>query len=224
MEEDLQVIAKSRLFQGMEPKEITAMLDCIGGKTSAFQKREALLLAGDTVDSIGILLKGTVQVVQEDITGNRTLLEELSPGDIFAETMACLGLSHSPFSVIAEEDGKVLRIRFARLLKSCSSACAFHNRLIKNMMVLMAEKNWFLRKKVELLSLKTTREKLMRFFLDQGRKTGNLRFTLPFSRAELADFLSVDRSAMCRELGKMQKDGLIAIERREIEIIRNIRK
>lgn len=221
MEKQLQVLSKSRLFQGMEPKEIEEMLGCIGGKIQVFKKKASLLMAGDAVDSMGILLKGKIQIIHEDITGNRRLLEELGPGDIFAETMACLGLRHSPFSAIAAEDGEALFIPFGQMLKTCSSACDFHNRLIKNMMHLMAEKNWFLQKKVELLSLRTTREKLMRFFLNQGRKAGSLTFTLPFSRAEMADFLSVDRSAMCRELGKMQKDGLIAVDRRTVRILKN---
>lgn len=222
MEKFLPQLARCRLFRDIEVKDITVMLQCIGGQLQSFKKQEILLLAGDAVDSLGIILQGSAQIIQEDITGSRTIMDDLAAGDIFAETMACLGLSHSPFSVIALEDGAYVKISFNRILKNCDSTCTFHYRLVRNMMLLMAEKNWHLRKKVELLSLKTTREKLMHFFLDQARKTGSRRFKLAFTRGELADFLSVDRSAMSRELGRMQQDGLIAIDRRNVEILHSL--
>lgn len=150
-----------------------------------------------------------VQVVKLDYLGNRNILTELSTSEIFAETLACVGVKSSPVSVLSVTASEILFIDYSKIITACTSACVFHAKLIENMLRLIAAKNLLLNQKIELISKRTTREKLLTYFAFQAEKAGNKSFTIPFTRAETADFLCVDRSAMSRELCKLRDEGLL---------------
>ena len=207
----------SPLFQGIAFSDFERMLDCLSAGTSCYKKDGIILLAGDPVNFVGLILAGSVQIIKEDLDGRIAIITELGVSDAFGEVFACAGISHSPVTILAAEDTEVLLLDYKRVITSCSSACPFHSRLIENMLKLIATKNLVLNQKIEILSKRTTREKLMCYF-DSYRGAAR-RFTIPFNREELAQYLCVDRSAMSNELCKMRDEGLIAFNRTEFEIL-----
>ena len=211
--------AKSNpLFQKIAFSDFELMLGCLAAKTVCYKKDDVILLSGDTVNFVGLILSGSVKIIKEDIDGRSTILTKLDVSEIFAEVFACAGISQSPVTIQAAEDSEVLYIDYKKIITSCTAACPFHATLIENMLKIVALKNLSLDQKIDILSKRTTREKLMCYF-DTQRGTAK-KFTLPFNREELALYLCVDRSAMSNELSKMRNEGIIKFNRNEFEIVR----
>ena len=212
-----EILKDNPLFHAIAFSDFERMLGCLSVRTVNYQRDGIILLAGDSVDFVGFVLEGSVRIIQEDYQGNPTLLAEVGRAESFGEVYACAGISHSPVTVQAAEQSEVLLIDFGRLLTSCSNACPYHTKLIGNMVRLIAESTLVLSRKVEVLSKRTTREKL-RCFLTNA--SGNARrFTIPFNREELARYLCVDRSAMSKELCRMRDEGLIRFDRATFELL-----
>ena len=196
------------------------MLSCLSAKTVRYKKGSVILLSGDAVNFVGLILSGSVQIIKEDVDGHIAILTELGVSGIFGEVFACAGISHSPVTVQSSEDSEVLFIDYKKVTTSCPSACPFHAALIKNMLQLIAVKNLLLNQKIEILSKRTTREKLFCYF-DLHRGATN-KFSIPFNREELAHYLCVDRSAMSNELCKMRDEGLIRFNKNTFEILKRM--
>ena len=209
MEAYLTLLKKTHLFSGIKETDISTMLNCLSAHVSSYKKDEFILHTGDLVQQVGMVLSGSVLIIKEDFWGNRSILSEISPGSLFAETYACIGTAPLEVSAIASSDCKVLFLDFQKLLTTCSSACHFHIRLIHNLLSTMAQKNRMLTKKLEHMSQKTTRDKLLSYLSAESLKAKSPFFTIPFNRQQLADYLSVDRSAMSNELGKLKKEGIL---------------
>ncbi len=206
------------LFQGIDFNDFERMLTCISATTARYKKRDVVLLSGDAVDFVGLVLSGNVQIIKEDVDGRITILTELGVSELFGEVFACAGITRSPVTVLAVEDTEVLLVNYKRIITSCASACPFHIKLVENMLKLIARKNLTLNQKIEILSKKTTREKLFSFF--EAQRGESNKFTIPYNREELAHYLCVDRSAMSGELCKMRGEGLIRFRKNSFEILR----
>ena len=217
MKNIFEAVKSNPIFDGIAFSDFESMLSCLSAKSVHYRKGEILVISGDIIDFVGLVLSGGVQIIKEDLEGRITILTELAASDIFGEVFACAGISHSPVTIQAVEDTEVLMLDYKRVISSCSSTCPFHSRLIENMLKLLATKNLLLNQKIEVLSKRTTRDKLMCYF-DSQRGVAK-RFTIPFNREELAQYLCVDRSAMSNELSKMRDDELIKFNRNEFEII-----
>jgi CRP-like cAMP-binding protein len=176
-------------------------------------------MSGDHIHSVGIVLSGQVQVCQEDYYGNKSIFGNSGPGQLFGESFACAESKSLPVSVITTAESDLLFIDCRRLSAPCSHACAFHGRLIQNMLGIIALKNIALTQKIEITSKRTTREKLISYLSAVARQAGGGRFSIPFNRQELADFLSVDRSAMSAELSKLRDDGVLRFHKNQFELI-----
>ncbi len=210
-------VKSNPLFQGIDFKDFERVLNCLFAKTAAYNKDDVILLSGDTVDYVGLIIYGGVQIISEDMDGHITILTALGTAELFGEVFACAEITQSPVTVLATEDTEVLLMDYKKIITSCTAACPFHARLIENMLKLIARKNLMLNQKLEILSKRTTREKLKCFF-DMQRGTAT-RFTIPYNREELARYLCVDRSAMSSELGKMRDEGLINFHKNGFEIL-----
>ena len=204
------------LFEGIDYIDFERIFNCLSAKTAYYIKDDVILLCGDEVNSVGLVLSGSVKVIKEDVNGNITIITELSAPEIFGEVFACIGISQSPVTVLAAEETEILFIDYKRIITSCTAACPFHTKLIENMLKLMAKKSLMLNQKIEILSKRTTREKLLCFF--DMQKSNAKEFTIPYTREELARYLCVDRSAMSNELCKMRDDGLIKFHKNKFEI------
>ena len=210
--DDLTILTECALFHGLREAQIREMLPCLSARQSRFRRGQFLLRAGDRAAFAGILLSGEAEVLQEDFWGNRNLLAAVGPGDLFAEAFACAH-AVSPVSVLCKTDGSVLYLNVRAVFSPCEKACAQHKALSQNLIRVLAEKNMQLNEKAGFLSQRTTREKLLAYLSAQARRAGSASFRIPFDRQQLADFLSVNRSAMSAELSRMQREGLLCADR-----------
>ncbi len=185
------------------------MLSCLDTRMEAFPKEAFVLRTGDTVESIGIVLSGSVLVIQEDIWGNRNILSKAGPAQTFAAAFACAPGSILNVSVIADTPTTVLFLNVKRILHVCPSACSHHSRIIRNLLTDLAEKNLRFSEKLTHMGQRTTRAKLMSYFSAEAQRLGTYEFDIPFSRQQLADYLAVERSGLSLELGKMRDEGLL---------------
>ena len=209
MKEFLPIIRSSTLFSGISEEELTAMLTCLETKTESFPKDTFLLRAGDTAESIGLVLSGSVLIVQEDIWGNRNILSKAGAGQTFAAAYACAPGSVLHVSVVAETPVTAMFLNVKRVLNVCPSACEHHSRIIRNLLGELAEKNLRFGEKLTHMGQRTTRAKLMSYFSAEAQRLGTYEFDIPFSRQQLADYLAVERSGLSQELGKMRSEGLL---------------
>lgn len=209
MEKYFDLLLKNPLFSGIDQAELSSMLGCMNARVSTVAKGDPVFLEGDPAGFVGIVLEGSVQILRDDYYGGRALLALASPGDIFAEAYACANISTMPVSGYAARDSKVMLLSCQKMLTVCTNACRFHNRLVKNLLQVVADKNISLGRKIQFMSQKTTREKLMAYLLDQAKGAGSENFTIPLDRQALADFLGVERSAMSAELSKLRRAGVL---------------
>ncbi len=209
MKDFLPVIRSAQLFSGVSEDELTAMLSCLKAEKKDFPKEAFVLRSGDTADSIGLVLAGTVLVIQEDIWGNRNILSKAGPGHTFAAAYACASGSVLNVSVIAETPVTALFLNVKRILNVCPSACAHHSRIIRNLLSELAEKNLRFNEKLTHMGQRTTRSKIMSYLSSEAQRLGKYEFDIPFSRQQLADYLAVERSGLSLELGKMRSEGLL---------------
>ena len=209
MKNYLPVIRSSPLFFGISEEELAAMLACLGTREESFPKDAFLLRVGDTAESIGLVLEGSVLVIQEDIWGNRNILSKAGAGETFAAAYACAPAAALPVSVTAETPVTVMLLNVKRVLNVCPSACAYHSRIIRNLLGVLAEKNLRFGEKLTHMGQRTTRAKLMSYLSAEAQRRGKYEFDIPFSRQQLADYLAVERSGLSLELGKMRRTGLL---------------
>ncbi len=209
MKNFLPTIRSSQLFSGISERELTPMLSCLDTKLESFSKDVFLLRAGDTTESIGLILSGSVLIIQEDIWGNRNIISKEGPGQIFAAAFACAPGSVLNVSIITETPVTVMFLNVKRILNICPSACTHHSRMIRNLLSELAVKNLLSNEKLTHMGQRTTRAKLMSYFSAEAQRLGKYEFDIPFSRQQLADYLAVERSGLSLELSKMKKDGLL---------------
>lgn len=219
MKEYYPVLKNSILFQGISEKELTAMLRCLSAYKKTFKKGEFLIQTGQTVDSIGFILSGSVMLLKDDCWGNRSIITKLKPGNLFGEAYACSAGTLAALSVTACEPATVLFLNVRRITTVCSSACGFHTRLIRNLLSVLANNALMLNQKIEHISQRTTREKLLAYLSEQALSAGSSTFSIPFNRQELADYLCVDRSAMSGELSRMQKEGILRFSKNHFTLL-----
>ena len=164
------------------------------------------------MESVGLLLEGAVLVVQEDFWGNRNLIARIQPGQLFGESYACSGAPLG-VDVVADSPSRVLWLNVHRVLSVCPNGCAYHSRLIRNLLSVLAEKNLRFKEKLDHMGQRTTREKLLSYLSAEARRQKSSEFDITFNRQQLADYLSVERSAMSAKLGKLREEGVLDFER-----------
>ena len=209
MKEFFPMLHAAPLFSGISGEELTAMLSCLAARIDTFPKGARLLRAGDAAEEVGLVLAGSVLIVQEDIWGNRNILSKAGPGQSFAAAYACAPGSVLNVSVVTESPVTLMLLNVKRVLNVCPAACTHHSRIIRNLLGELAEKNLRFSEKLTHMGQRTTRSKLMSYFSAEAQRLGQYEFDIPFSRQQLADYLAVERSGLSLELGKMRGEGLI---------------
>lgn len=223
----MQIPGNVSLFEGIGGEDVIRLITCLGAMEKRFSKGSVILREGEPVAELGIVLFGCVQIVRNGLDGNRAILASFTTGEVFAESLACAEIQESPVGALAAEDSGVLFVPFSRMIHTCERTCAFHQKLVGNVFQLLARKNIFLNTRLELASKRSIREKLIAYLsFEAARQTSSVsgsrppvtgdagrQIIIPYSRVELADYLFVDRSALSRELGKMQLQGLVTIEK-----------
>lgn len=220
MNEYLDIIKMSPLFNGISENEIKSMLTCLSAKSETYKKNQFIFRLGETIAAVGMVLSGSVYITKEDFWGNRSILAKAEAGDLFGETFACVQTKSLGVSVTATEVSDILFLDVGRIMTTCTNVCEFHTKLMKNLLYVLADKNLMLTKKMEHMAQRTTREKLLSYLSDEAQKTGSAYFQIPFNRQQLADYLCVDRSAMSNELCKLRDEGILTFQKNEFQLKR----
>ena len=218
MKDFVPVLKKTKLFSGVGDEEISTMLSCLGASLFTYKKGEFVLRQGEHLSNILVLVEGSLHIQRDDYWGNRSILGHIGIGEIFGEAYAAPDSGTLLNDVIAVEDSSVFFFDVKRVISTCSSACRFHTMVVQNLFFAISEKNRTLVQKLDYLSRRTTREKLISYLSEEAKKQNSPRITIPFNRQQLADYLSVDRSAMSNELGKMRDEGLLEFEKNRFRL------
>ena len=213
------LLAASPLFQGIEESKYDELLSCLNSRITTFHKDETIIQKGSTLDEFGFVLSGHLHIVRYDYWGNRNILSELSEGDLFAESYACIPEKEVELSVVAADKCEILFLKADHITANCPHSCTYHTQLAKNLLAIIAMKNILLTKKINHLSKRSTREKLLSYLQDISVEKHSPSFLIPFNRQELADYLCVDRSALSSELSKMKKEGILQYEKNSFHLL-----
>lgn len=217
----VQILKKCPLFEGIDTGEIGLLLNCLRAVRRNCLKDEFIFRAGDKASHVGIVLAGGVYVIQEDYWGNRNILAHVAHGGLFAEAFSCAQTGELPISVTAAEKSEIMLVDYRKIITLCPTSCAFHSRLISNMVRILAKKNILLTQKLDYLSKRTIRGKLLAYLSAETVRNKKGVAEIPFNRQELADYLCVERSALSRELGQMKKEGIIGYNRNTFTLSRD---
>ncbi|MEG0912499.1 MAG: Crp/Fnr family transcriptional regulator [Oscillospiraceae bacterium] len=212
-------INESALFGGICDSDCEKMYKCLRAKTVGYCENETIYTYGESSLNIGIVLSGTVSLEKIDFDGNRTILDRLSSGDVFGETEVFAPATGDEIIVVCESKCAIVFIPRAAITQRCSKVCECHTRLLDNLLEMISNKAKRLSERVQILSNRTIRDKLMCFYMLEAAKQKSRKILLPFSVSMLADYICADRSAMMREIGNMNRDGLIESDRRRISLL-----
>lgn len=214
-----KILSGTPLFQGCTGEEIRQMLRCLNARVKSFKRDERILEAGQIVTAVGVVLEGSVLIESNDVWGNRSVLDKAGPGEIFAETYACIPEERLMVDVVAAEAVKILFLDIKSMLTFCKKTCSCHGMLVRNLLQISAQKNLNLSRRIFFTASKSIRGRLLSYLSSQAQKHGSRDFTIPFNRQQLADYLGVDRSALSAELGRMRQDGLLLTERNHFQLL-----
>ena len=209
---------QKKLFYNISLEEYHKLLTCLKARERHFLNGETICSFDGDFHSIGILGKGSAMVVRYEVNGLRTILERLEPQDLFGQFISYQGNPMAGISVTALSPCDVLFIDCDCISTPCSSACFHHTQLIRNLLSMISERALHLSQRVEVLSQRSIREKLICYLLQLAGSRHSQEFTLPFTMVDLADYLSIDRSAMTRELKHMKEEGLIELQKKQIRL------
>lgn len=219
MKKYVSVLKRTQLFAGVGDEEISSMLSCLGARLYTYKKGEYVLRQGEHLNDIIVLADGNLHIQKDDYWGNRSILGQIAVGEMFGEAYVAPESGTLLNDVVAVDDSAVIFFDVKRIITTCSSACRFHAMVVQNMFFAISEKNRKLVQKLGHMSKRSTREKLISYLSEEAKRQNSSSFTIPFNRQQLADFLSVDRSAMSNELCKMRDEGLIEFEKNQFKLL-----
>ena len=214
----IPILKKTQLFSGVSEEEVALMLTCLGARLYTYQKGDYVFRQGEHLGDITVLVEGSLHIQKDDYWGNRSILSRIAVGEMFGEAYIAPESGALLNDVVAIEDSAVMFFNVKRIITTCSSACRFHAMVVQNLFFAISEKNRKLVQKLGHMSKRSTREKLISYLSEEAKKHNSASFAIPFNRQQLADFLSVDRSAMSNELCKLRDEGLLAFEKNRSEL------
>lgn len=218
MYEYLHIMIQSDLFEGMEKQDVSAALTAMHAYHKSYEKQQTILWTGEECRAMGILVDGTANIIKQYLHGEQTLVSELIPGDLFGETIV-LAQIPSPVSVVATSVSKVIFFDFLNWDLSQGNSNLYHE-MMNRMLQSFAKKNMLLHSKNELLSQRSIRRKLLHYLEGESFDQGTNQVYMTLSRKELADYLCVDRSSMCRELSLLQQEGILLYDKHTITLLK----
>lgn len=219
MLEYTDVLLNCPLFKNIKEQDLNYLLQCLNSYAKNYKSDEYIFFAGNKVNYIGVVLSGSVEIIKENLAGSVHIMTFLGPSHIFAEGIVCTKERLSHVTIRVKEDSKILFIPYERIIKNCGNSCNFHHQLVQNMMMILGEKNYVLNTKIELLTLKGMREKIASFLLNESKAHNSLTFNIIPNRNEMADYLNVSRTSMCRELAKLKEEKIIDYYQNSFKIL-----
>jgi len=212
-------LENSPLFREISYDQYLLMLDCFRAVYKSYRPDDLIYdFAATSGDAVGIIERGSAALIRIDEDGVSTVLEELGPGGVFGRNLAFGAPGDDSLEVVCRSNCDVIFIDYVHILKRCERACTHHSVLVQNMLRLISDKAQKLSERVDVLSRRSIRDKLLRYFHQLAEKEGSETFTLPFSLSVLADYIATDRSAMMRELKRLREEGVICSDGRKITL------
>ena len=212
-------IKNSPVFLGMSDDELKGLLECFGARIRKFEKEEMIIRQGDVISNIYLILDGEVNIEKDSYWGRRIIISRLGKNDNLALSFVGSKDVESSVDAITVKDTTVLVLRYEKCTSMCQNACTRHKVLIHNLFRILSKENIELIQKIENVSQKTIRDKLLTYLSNEAQRQHSNSFDIHFNRQDLADYLNVDRSAMSFELSKLQKEGLIEYNKNHFELL-----
>ncbi|MFK4786023.1 Crp/Fnr family transcriptional regulator [Fusobacterium sp. MFO224] len=220
MKDTLFFLEKTELFKNLTIDEIKKSLKDLNAKKQTFQKNNLVYELGKPIDKIGLVISGNANVIKEDFWGNRTILTQLKPGNIFGEVMNFQKNKNPNINVEISKESEILFFDFKKIFDSREILESYNKKLILNMFSIVTKKSILLTEKIEHITKKSVREKIFSYLSTCAFKYESNSFKIEFNRQELADYLSVERTALSRELSKMQEENLILFKNNKFTLIK----
>ena len=198
-------MSKYSPFANLNPLEISEIRHCMFSETRIYKKGDIIIQMTDKSDVLGLVESGTAHLVRIDVNGNKSIMDYYEVGDIFGKRLSPQS-SYDMYYIKAKEKCRITFINLIKLLSRCDNNCTKHTVLLNNLLFITLEKSQM---HLDILSQRTIRQKLITYFEHLCTRNDSDSFYLPLSLSDLADYLSVDRSAMMREIKKMKTEEII---------------
>lgn len=218
MRKYVEVLKKSNLFESINENDIENMIGCLGIREKRYTKGNYIYHLGDRISTLNMVAEGEVHIVKEDYWGNQSILTEIGIGELFGETYACLNNIPLQINVVAVKNCTIIELDISKVINTCSNSCQFHSKLIQNLLFVLASKNLMLTNKLEAMSQRSIRDKVMTYLSQQSRKNDSSEFDIPFNRQQLADYIAVDRSALSKEICRLRDEGILEFNKNHFEL------
>ena len=220
MEKYYNQIKNSPVFFGLSEEELKNMLECFNARIKTFEDGEFIIRQGEMVKNIYLVLDGAVNIEKDTYWGRRIIVTKLGINENIALAFVASKNIESSIDAVSVGNTKLLILSYEKCTTMCQNVCTKHRLLINNLFEILSKENIELLQKIENISQKTIREKLLTYFSNEAKRNKSNIFEIPYNRQDLADYLNIDRSAMSFELSKMQKDGLIKTEKNKFCLIK----
>ncbi len=215
----LEVLKKSRLFKNITEENIAGMLKCISQGVKTYDKNEFIVRQHGPVEDFGVILSGSCQIVKDDYEGNRTIVNTIGAGDFFGEAIVFSSFKNSPVSILVKKKTDILWLSKNCVVNPCKNAHSFHNIFILNIIEIISNRNYALNKKLDVVSQRTIRDKLLTYFYNEVESSGKLTIVMPYTKSELAEFICVERTAMYRVLKQLEEEGVLTVDGNVVTIL-----
>lgn len=212
------MLLHTALFQGISRQELPALLTQLNARRRQYDKGAVILHRGDQTARLGLVLSGTVHMVKEDFWGARTIVGLARPGEVFAESYACLQGAVLEVSVLAAADTEILFLDAAPALDGGAGGAQFS----RNLLAMLAGRNLTLTRKIGHMARRSIRDKLLSYLSAQAMQAGGPEFDIPLDRQQLADYLAVDRSALSTALGKLRGEGVLTFRKNHFCLLQKL--
>ena len=227
----LDKLSHTMLFKGIAPDHILPILTCLSPQLKIYKKDQLIINEGDTVNTLLIVISGSVHIQTLDYWGNLNIKAKIGQYGIFGETFACLDNTKANCQACTQSESTILSLDINTMLYPAkkpnqasttydtTTELPYYNQLLHNMLNILASKNYMLTQKIDIMNKKTTRDKLIEFLTQQAKLQGTNNFKIDFNRQQLADYLAVDRSGLSTEISKLVQEGIIQTNRNEFTLL-----
>lgn len=207
----------TNLFHNISDKNQEKLLKLLEANTFTYKKDMTILSTSKNENIIGIVASGYIQIIKNDYNGNRIIIEDLEENSVFGSMFS--SISNNEYEVITKEESKIIIMEYERIIANAKDNLSFYNQFIQNLLQIVSNKINEKNDRIEILTEKTIRNKLLKYFQIISKKNGSKNIYLPFTFTELAEYIAVDRSAMSRELKNLKEEGFIEIKSRKITLL-----
>lgn len=208
---------ESELFKNLTEDEFLKLEKCFNMKKLFFKKDQTILSNTKNAGTVGIVIEGIVELIRIDYMGTRTILAEYEKGDVFGDVFS--NVSNGEISIISKIDSEIVFLDYDHLINRCKKNCTYHNTIIQNMIEILSKRIFIQNERIEILTKRSIRDKLLEYFNTLSKKTRSKTIYLPFTYTDLADYLSIDRASMMREIKNLKDDQMIRTQNKMIKIL-----